>query len=703
MSVTTYSGSFIAQPGQQVSLSSLFTVGAGLPATIGVAILDDDNYTAGNPGNLGHFSGNGATSQVSVTTDQNKIYTYELFQYDAGKGDYYNSTLGSLNDLTYTAPTGSDHAELLTIFSFKNGTGFDYDNLTDLGDLSVVTQSGFVNPFPAAMPGQATPDEISALADSFVGKVWNDAACQLLGNVIAGLAGSSLPFTAVALISANSSPILAQPNGEWVVAYDGRTQADPSYAAVEAMIRPGDIVNLAWQKTAGSAGHLFTVVSGSGADALVVDNEATGSNGANDGSRSDIIIQAPHSLDETLNQYFIDGGGAVAASIEVYRLDTPVIAAQASQPALFAQSSLALGGLVSAADPAGKPVVAYQLYDSAAGNVFSINGVQQTAHSAATAITVESLGAAALVGGTASGSDILEVRAFNGTYWGDWQALSVADAPALTAAQAIGDAAAGQISSGAVVVDSALNVGASLDGLATLAAKGGLAAITLTDAGIPNLTLTLAQFSADSAALKAISSPHTATVLMTGDAGTHDFTTDKFAGASALQFADQTVIVAAAPGGSGALTTGNITQLYAAVLGREPDIAGLAFYQGYLQKNPATPLLQFADWFLSSPEYTGNSAHDYAASSAGDAQFITDSYRNLLHRTPAADEIAFYQTYVMSPAEAGLTPGSQAFATAQFQAHALMLVYFSASPEFLTDVQITAQQGASPQHWLLLT
>ena len=56
-----------------------------------------------------------------------------------------------------------------------------------------------------------------------------------------------------------------------------------------------------------------------------------------------------------------------------------------------------------------------------------------------------------------------------------------------------------------------------------------------------------------------------------------------------------------------------------------------------------------------------------------------------------------------APAVANLTPGTTAYTNAQLQAHALMLVYFSASSEFLSDVQITASNPASTQHWLVLT
>jgi hypothetical protein len=206
---------------------------------------------------------------------------------------------------------------------------------------------------------------------------------------------------------------------------------------------------------------------------------------------------------------------------------------------------------------------------------------------------------------------------------------------------------------------------------------------------------------------------HATTVHFTGNASqytigtangavtvTSDGIIDTLSNIAGIQFMDVGEIVAAPPGPASGVTTGNVTELYAAVLAREPDLPGLTFYQTYLQNNPTTPLQQFAEFFLSSEEY--KAAHNYAQSSAGDTQFITDSYQNLLHRTPSAAEVSFYETNVLAPAGANLTPGTAAYANAQLQAHALMLVYFSASAEFLSDVQVTAMNPPSAQHWLIL-
>jgi len=142
-------------------------------------------------------------------------------------------------------------------------------------------------------------------------------------------------------------------------------------------------------------------------------------------------LSCPHSFDTLLQQ----NGGAAPVTIEVYRLDTPIIAAQAAPAPLTAGSSTALSSLFSASDPAGKAVISYQVYESETGNSFVVNGTNETAQSAATAITVTSLASISLAVGTGGGSDTLEVRGFNGTYWGDWQALTVTDLPAVTAAQ----------------------------------------------------------------------------------------------------------------------------------------------------------------------------------------------------------------------------------------------------------------------------
>ncbi len=307
-----------------------------------------------------------------------------------------------------------------------------------------------------------------------------------------------------------------------------------------------------------------------------------------------------------------------------------------------------------------------------------------------------------------------------------------------TASQAISSFAAGSLAAAVSVTDSASQIVANLDGLQSVAAVGKLTSIALTDSGFPTLSITPTQLTSDAAALKVLTgnftvmesatganlsfgglAGHANTVVFSGmaaqysvaatgdgssftvtDTGTGRSSVDHLSNIAALQFSDHTEIVAQAPN-NGTVTTGNITELYGAVFGRLPDVAGLAFYQQVLANSPATPLTTFAQYFLASPEYTGNSAHAYAQTSAGDAQFITDSYNNLLHRAPEAGAVPYYQA-VIAQLTAGQTQGTAGYTSALAIAHATVLAYFSQSPEFVGDVQITAQHAADATHWLML-
>jgi len=288
---------------------------------------------------------------------------------------------------------------------------------------------------------------------------------------------------------------------------------------------------------------------------------------------------------------------------------------------------------------------------------------------------------------------------------------------------------------GIEVIDSAANVVAGLDTLQSLVASGALGKISLTDSGSPTLSINALQLTSDAAALNAISTSYAVSVAappgsvtlaglashgtiftLPGNASQYTIAsdgsggvivsgngvTDHFTNVTALQFADYTDIVARTPGGSGAVTSGNITELYGAALGREPDVAGLSFYTAQLAANPNLSLTTLASYFLASPEYTSNPAHDYAMTNAGDSQFITDCYQNLLNRTPSSSEVNWYLTNVINPTLYGLTPGSAAYVAAEASAHAAVVAYFSQSPEFLADVQVTAANPTSAQHWLVL-
>jgi Putative Ig domain len=111
--------------------------------------------------------------------------------------------------------------------------------------------------------------------------------------------------------------------------------------------------------------------------------------------------------------------------VVIYELDTPVVSVLAASDTVDTDGSQSLAALFSATDPAGKAITSWQVYDTNSGDRFSLNGSSSSDHSAASALTVGSLSGLDLLAGTGAGSDTLEVRAFNGSYWGDWQSLAV--------------------------------------------------------------------------------------------------------------------------------------------------------------------------------------------------------------------------------------------------------------------------------------
>jgi len=71
--------------------------------------------------------------------------------------------------------------------------------------------------------------------------------------------------------------------------------------------------------------------------------------------------------------------------------------------------------------------------------------------------------------------------------------------------------------------------------------------------------------------------------------------TDSLNGLDAIQFADTIDIIAQTPPKE--WSPREYRRAYGAVFGREPDVAGLTFYETYLKSHPATPITQFANGF----------------------------------------------------------------------------------------------------------
>jgi Putative Ig domain len=420
MSINEQQSAFVDPTAMSIGLSQIFTVTATSPnpTYLVLTALDRDEYTAGEAGATGDFSGNGHILNMSSIGGDGRgagiVFTLQP------NGRYYNSTYGYLDQLTYNSSGSAGDVTNLSLFGTNNlnqanacassaYSMMQADAAGYLGSATIVTQANTTG----SVPAQATPDSIAAAAQSFIGQAWNMDGCWVLASTIAADAGTSLPV---------QSTLIGQPgqaNGEWIAAFNGPAGQSGNW---QSMVTAGEIVVIG---TPGGGGHITTCVSGSGSTAMLVDNityeNGSGQilNSANDGSSNDIIVPAPHAASQ-------EWAGVEASSVVIYELDTPVVSDRATSDSLACNATQTLSLLFTGVDPANKAITEWQAYDTATGDMLVLSGVDYQDHSAASALTATSLSAVSLLGGSAATRDTLEVRAFNGTYWGDWTSLAVA-------------------------------------------------------------------------------------------------------------------------------------------------------------------------------------------------------------------------------------------------------------------------------------
>ena len=454
--------SVIADPNQTLNLSSLlqFKNGASLPTYIDVTLLDRHEYPHGFHPIYGSLVGNGQVITDYVKSVPGYFSNSPTDAIDTGciftlqsNGHYYNPTYGYFDQLqyivsntqfdsTYISVFGANSASTFTSLSASPGYYFldptslaAYSaaggNLSYLGSVDIVARADLANSIQTC----ATPSAITSSANTFVGQVWNDDGCWVLASNISTLAGASLPITtaggATQISGDNTKAPLA--NGEWLVAYNGGGQLSPTIAQAESALRPGDIVTVYWS---GGGGHIFTVVSGYGSNAMTIDNEQTPSNYVD---LTDIRIIGAHSVNSELL-----GNGAIASTITVYRLDTPTITVIAQSNAISAGSSFHLSQPFSASDAGGvgsASITEYAFYTlgatgTAASDTIVVNGVTHPAgHSpdSATIVNATDLSSTNLQSAVGSGgNDTVYVSAYNGSYWGDWSSFNITESGSQT-------------------------------------------------------------------------------------------------------------------------------------------------------------------------------------------------------------------------------------------------------------------------------
>jgi len=423
MSVSVEDTSVVTPSAQTINLSSLVSVTAASsnPEYLVVTALDRNEYTAGATGATGSFTGNGHTDHfVNGASGDDGRYAGIVFTYNASTGQYTNSTYGNLSQMTYTSSGSLNDVTNISLFGTNNlsqanavassvYTMIDNDLPGYIGSTTVATQPSFSGPVPT----QATPDSIASVAESFVGKAWNMDGCWVLASTIAAEAGAGLPVASTAV----GAP--GQANGEWFVAYNGPVSSSSNWAS---KVTAGEIVVIGSPTVA----HITTCVSGSGSSAMLVDNVTyvNGSgqivNSANDGSANDVTVAAPHAASQEF-------AGISANLVVIYELDCPIISDIATGVLLANNGSRALSQLFSAVDPNNKSITEYQVYDTSTHDSLTVGGVTHAAHTAATAVTTTSLTTTDIVGGATAGTDTIEGRAYNRSYWGDWQSLNLSD------------------------------------------------------------------------------------------------------------------------------------------------------------------------------------------------------------------------------------------------------------------------------------
>lgn len=638
MGVSLTESAFVVSGGAAIPLASLFSTNAAGPSPTYLILtgVDIDDYPASASQATGSLTGaNGAPLPVfTVSGDSSQRAIEAVFTYQPASGRYYSATFGYFDALTYTASASTDDLMSLSVFTTNDqilaaNTKWDPASLYAkapqdfIGSATLFTDPGYKVVIPSNNP---TPASLAGVASGFIGQIWNDKGCWSEAAAIAAEAGAGLPITAA------YTGLQGQNQDEWVVVFDGVTGQTGNW---QALVRQGDVVSLI--ESDGVTGHTATCLAGAGATALLVDNAdfLGGSNGtivnaAADGGSNDIIVTPLLASSEfnAVNQ----------SSVVIYRLDAPLVTDLVDAAVINSAAGVALTGLFAASSPDGHAITEWQVYYVNASDSLSVNGSAISALGAQHAIQLASLSGVSLLAGAGSTSDTIELRAFNGSYWGDWQGLDVYAGGTAQPSNASSDAAlVSFVASQNEAIRGSAGVGLLNNGMvangdsvigeisATLGA--GINAVVLDDdMGVYSWNIDnsgqLSLFNGDSGKSVTIS-------------GATDILFDGAAQNSDGSFAHLLLVLNGADS--------EIARFYEAALGRVPDLAGLEYY--IHEVNNGLTMSQAAQDFFASPEFT---ARFGSAASLTDGAYVSLLYQNVLGRTPATSELAFYENALSS-------------------------------------------------------
>ena len=171
-----------------------------------------------------------------------------------------------------------------------------------------------------------------------------------------------------------------------------------------------------------------------------------------------------------------------------------------------------------------------------------------------------------------------------------------------------------------------------------------------------------ATYSANAASYTLSSLNLTTRISINGSDGT-----DSLINIERIQFKDKTLALDIGPGQN----AGQVYRLYQAAFARTPDTPGVKYHLNDMEAN-GLALWNISSNFLASPEFSAK-----YGSNPTDTQYINALYKNVLNRTPAASEVAWYKDQFDS----------------KKMDHQAALIGFSESPENVALVGVAISNG----------
>lgn len=385
--------SYIARPNGLYNLGSMFQVNAGAsnaPALLSVTLYDRDNYAGKETYGYGTLTAtNGATYKAGGYT----------LNFSLKNGQYVTANGMTLSDFTFNASSQEDRVANVNMSAYaSNGA------LLGSRNVDIVTHATTTD----TTAGVSSAAEIAKVAQSFIGKTWDASGCWNLASDIAATAGGSLALNSGWITSDISN------NGQWTVAYNAYKGVNNNWMS---SLQAGDIVELGWKNA--NYGHIFTIDRVSNGVAYLVDNSGAYVNKPGS-DPNDVYIAERKITDYSayINQ----------STVMVFRDNGPVPIASNLAPTTLVNpftdvgvgKSVAASSLFRSTDADYNAISQYQIRDdSVGGGYFTLNGVRQ-AEAQWITVNAAQLSQLGFTGSaTGSVSDTIEVKAFDGTAWGN--------------------------------------------------------------------------------------------------------------------------------------------------------------------------------------------------------------------------------------------------------------------------------------------